>query len=146
MATVARIAGEANDTYHRIGIMCSEASWRRCHRQDIASHMWSAFNKVVEHIRPNGWLEPHPVHHITDNHEETLANANIADSGSQPSTEPAHRREETIEGFALTPDGEEHFGFTVDSALLASLIDYHNSPIEVQMGLDQKSIWLVLAL
>ena len=40
-------------------------------------------------------------------------------------------------GFTLTPDGEECFGTPVDAAFLASLIDYHNVPIEVQIGLDQ---------
>ena len=61
--TIARITGEAHDTYHRIVIFCSEASWRRCHRQDIANHLRVRSDKTVGHIRADGSLEPHPLHH-----------------------------------------------------------------------------------
>ena len=50
--------------------------------------------------------------------------------------ETSYNTEEVPNGFALTPDGEEHFGAPADTAMMASLIDYHNAPVEVQMGLD----------
>ena len=61
-ATLARIANEANDSYHRIVLLCSEASWRKCHRHVISNQLWLQYHKTVEHIRANGMLEPHPIY------------------------------------------------------------------------------------
>ena len=62
--------------------------------------------------------------------------ASVASLDPQPPTASVHSHEGKTAGFTLTPDGEECFGTTVDAAFLASLIDYHNAPIEVQLGLD----------
>jgi len=80
-------------------------------------------------------LEPHPVY----NHpviEQEAASSHAAVEEPPQAQEAPHSPEEGSSGFALTPDGEEHFGAPADTAMMASLIDYHNAPVEVQMGLD----------
>ena len=103
---VARVAGEANDTYHRIAIVCSEASWRRCHRQNIANHLWANFSKAVEHVRADGSLEPHPLHHIPIIVEEMPGTASTARIDPQPPTASVQSHEGETVGFTLTPDGK----------------------------------------
>jgi uncharacterized protein (DUF488 family) len=44
----------------RVGFMCAEGDWRRCHRRLIADALVSR-GWQVEHIRPDGRLERHPV-------------------------------------------------------------------------------------
>eukprot|EP00439_Symbiodinium_sp_Y106_P047776 s4578_g6.t1 len=85
----------------------------------------------------DGSLEPHPLHHIPIVAEEVPATASVASVDPQPPTASVHSHEGEPAAFTHTPDGEECFGTTVDAAFLASLIDYHNEPIEVQLGLDQ---------
>ena len=88
--TIARIASEAHDTYHRVAILCSEASWRRCHRQDIANHLWMTTDKIVERIRVDGSLEPHPTHLLDV--REAPETSNVADAIPQPAL-PVHSYE-----------------------------------------------------
>ena len=76
--TIARIAGEAPDTYLGVVIFGSEASWRRCHTQDIPNHLWMKADKIVEHIRVDGSLEPHPTHHISADVKEAPETSNVA--------------------------------------------------------------------
>ena len=134
-ATLARIASEANDSYHRIAILCSEANWRKCHRHVISNHLWTQFNKTVEHVRGNGMLEPHPIYSYPVIEQESFSTHATKEEPSE-AQEISYSPEDAEGSFALTPDGEEHFGAPTDAAMLASLIDYHNAPIETQVGLD----------
>ena len=46
--------------FRRTAVMCSEASWKECHRQFLACYFTDVAGHAVAHILPDGGLERHP--------------------------------------------------------------------------------------
>jgi uncharacterized protein (DUF488 family) len=93
-ATAAAASSAAAAPQVRAALMCSEANWRECHRQNLIDFLVKVKNVPAFHILPNGDLEEHTARTqvvLTQRDAETAAlveKAAAPAADSQPSAAP----------------------------------------------------------